>query len=150
MPTSRRLRFRINTRRSMQPQYIADTPPTFAQTVLLIAVFSAVVLAFVNIFRLIASAMLHRTIRRILDHDPASASPLIQRLVASSPKQDDERLSVILVAIGIAIIAASIVIGDPEWMHYAIAGALFPLFVGTALWLRLLILGRMRRRGGSE
>ena len=134
----------------MQPIDIPEPQQTFGQTVLLIAVFSAVVLAFVNIFRLIASSMLHRTIRRVLDRDPASAAPLIERLAASSPKQDDDRLSVILVAIGIAIIVASLVIGDPGWMHYAIAGALFPLIVGTALWLRLFIMERIRRRGSAE
>jgi hypothetical protein len=35
-------------------------------------------------------------------------------------------------------------------MHYAIAGACFPLIVGTALWLRLFMLERARRRGSGQ
>ena len=135
----------------MQPHEIADVQPTFEQTVLLIAVFSAVVLGFINIVRLLASMMLHRTIRRALDRDPSSAAPLIERLVALGPQKDsDDRLSVILVALGVAMIVVSIVIGDPAWMHYGVAAALFPLIVGTALWLRLFIAERTRRRGSGE
>jgi membrane associated rhomboid family serine protease len=135
----------------LQPPVIPDPQPTLAQTILLIAVFSAVVLAFINILRLIASAMLHRTIRRALDSDPSRAAPLIERLTAGrSDSGDDSRLSTILVAIGVAMIAASVVIGDQGWMHYGVAAALFPLVVGTALWLRLFILERARRRADSQ
>jgi hypothetical protein len=135
----------------MQPIDIPAPQPTFEQTLLLIAVFSAVVLGFVNVLRLIGSAMLHRTLRRALDRDPANAGPLIERLAASGPgDSDDGRLSAILVAIGIAMIAASVVIGDPSWMHYGVAGALFPLIVGTALWLRLFLAARARRRDAGK
>src|SRR4051794_12592710 len=129
----------------MQPTDLGVDQPTLAQTVLLVAVFSAVILGFVNVLRLIGSAMLHRTLRRALDRDPSSAGPLIQQLAASGQgNSDDGRLSTILVAIGIALIAASVVIGDPSWMHYGVAAALFPLLVGTALWLRLYV---QRRKG---
>src|SRR3954454_2788348 len=135
----------------MQPPNIADAQPTLAQTLLLVAVFSAVVLGFINVMRLIGSAMLHRTIRRALDSDPSRAAPLIERLTAAgSQKADDTRLSTILVAIGIAMIAASVVIGDPSWMHYGVAAALFPLVVGTALWLRLFLAARARRRDAGQ
>lgn len=135
----------------MQPPDIADAQPTLAQTILLVAVFSAVVLAFINLLRLTASAMLHRTIRRALDKDPSRAAPLIERLAAARPESsDDGRLSTILVAIGIAMIAASVVIGDPNWMHYGVAAALFPLVVGTALWLRLFMIERAKRRASRQ
>lgn len=135
----------------MQPADIADVQPTFAQTLLLVAVFSAVVLAFINVLRLIGSAMLHRTIRRALDKDPSRAAPLIERLAAAGPDNgDDSRLSTVLVAIGIAMIAASVVIGDPRWMHDGVAAALFPLIVGTALWLRLYIQRRAAGRDGAK
>ena len=61
----------------MPPPDIADPQQTLGQTILLVAVFSAVVLGFINVLRLIASAMLHRTIRRALDKDPSRAAPLI-------------------------------------------------------------------------
>ena len=129
----------------MQPTDLGVDQPTLAQTVLLVAVFSAVILGFINVMRLIGSVMLHRTLRRALDRDPASAGPLIERLGATGVgNSDDGRLSTILVAIGIAMIAASVIIGDPNWMHYGVAAALFPLIVGTALWLRLYV---QRRKG---
>jgi len=135
----------------MQPHEIAAAGPTFAQTVLLVAVFAAVVLGFINILRLIASVMLHRTIRRALDSDPTSAAPLIERLAASaSGTGDDGRLSVILVSIGIAMVVASVVIGNPGWVHYGVASALFPLIVGTALWLRQFVIERSRERDGGQ
>ncbi|WP_155264248.1 hypothetical protein [Sphingomonas segetis] len=135
----------------MPPPDIAEPQQTLGQLILLVAVFSAVVLAFINLMRLIGSAMLHRTIRRALDKDPSRAAPLIERLAAAGPGNgDDGRLSTILVAIGIAMIAASVVIGDPSWMHDGIAAALFPLIVGTALWLRLYLLERARRRGSEQ
>ena len=135
----------------MQPSDIDAVQPTLAQTILLVAVFSAVVLGFVNLLRLIGSAMLHRTIRRALDSDPNRAGPLIERLTAAGPGNgDDGRLSTILVAIGIAMIAASVVIGDPSWMHYGVAAALFPLVVGTALWLRLFVQRRAAQRDSGK
>jgi hypothetical protein len=48
------------------------------------------------------------------------------------------------------MVVASLIIGDPSWMHYAIAAACFPLIVGTALWLRLFVTERARRRGSAQ
>lgn len=135
----------------MQPSDINAVEPTLAQTILLVAVFSAVVLGFINVVRLIGSAMLHRTIRRALDRDPTRAGPLIEQMAAAGHENgDDGRLSTILVAIGLAMIAASVVIGDPSWMHYGVAAALFPLVVGTALWLRLFVQRRAARRDAGQ
>jgi hypothetical protein len=135
----------------MQPSDIDAVQPTLAQTILLVAVFSAVVLGFINVVRLLGSAMLHRTIRRALDSDPTRAGPLIERMAAARHENgDDGRLSTILVAIGIAMIAASVVIGDPSWMHYGVAAALFPLVVGTALWLRFFVQRRAAQRDAGK
>jgi hypothetical protein len=45
----------------------------------------------------------------------------------------------------VVMIAASIIVNDPAWIHYGVAAALFPLLVGTALWLRLFIQRRTQR-----
>ena len=119
------------------------------EMVLAIGVATAVMLTLISIIRLVATAIVHRTIRRALADNPEAAQPLLAQLAA--PKMnDDSRLSIILVAIGIAMVVGSTIIGDPAWMHYAIAAACFPLIVGTALWLRQFIVERMRRRGSSE
>ena len=120
------------------------------EMIIMIAVVSALALSFIHLLRLIATAIHHKTVRRVIDRDPAAAEGLISQIGMPATRTSDERLSTILIAFGIAMIAASIVIGDPNWMHYGVAAALFPLVIGTALWLRLFIAGRMGRRGGAE
>lgn len=120
------------------------------EMIVMVAVVSAVVLGFIHLIRLIGTVILHKTVRKVVERDPASAEGLISRLVEPRPQSGDDRLSTILVAIGFAMIAASVVVNDPSWMHYAIAGALFPLIVGTALWLRLYIIRRAGRRGEGK
>lgn len=120
------------------------------EMIVMVAVISAVVLGFIHLVRLVGTVVLHKTVRRVADRNPESAEGLIEQLMQPRPEGGDDRLSTILVAVGIAMIAASVVIGDPAWMHYAIAGALFPLIVGTALWLRLYIIRRAGRRAEGK
>lgn len=117
------------------------------EMVVMVAITAALVLAFINIVRLIGTLVMHRTIRKMAERDPAAAEALLARIAQPAERGGDDRLSTILIAIGIAMIVGSIVIGDPRWMHYAVAGALFPLIVGTALWLRQYMMERARRRG---
>jgi len=119
------------------------------EMVVMVAITAAIVLAFIHIVRLIGTLVLHRTIRKMAESDPAAAQSLVAQLAAPAQGNGDDRLSTILIAIGVAMIVGSIVIGDPRWMHYAVAGALFPLIVGTALWLRQFLLGRARRASGQ-
>jgi hypothetical protein len=120
------------------------------EMIVMIAIVAALILGFVHLLRLLGVMILHRTVRRVVDRDPASAEGLIAQLAQPSAGNGDDRLSTILVALGIAMIAASIVIGDPSWMHYGVAAALFPLILGTALWLRLFLIERARRRAARQ
>lgn len=117
-----------------------------------IALLAAVSLVFVHLLRLAAVAMTHKTIRRVVDRDPASAEPLMERLSAlSEPAAGDDRLGVILVALGLAMMGASIIAGETgDWTRYGVGGALFPLLIGAALWLRHLAIQRARRRGEPQ
>lgn len=115
-----------------------------------IALFTAAVLAFIHLLRLIGTAMLHKTVRRVIDRDPAKAEDLIARLGRPEERGGDDRLAVILVAVGLAMIGASVIAGEVgDWTRYGIAGALFPLMVGAALWLRLFLIDRRRRAEGK-
>jgi len=116
----------------------------------MVAITAALVLAFVNIVRLIGTLVMHRTIRKMAERDPEAAQSLLTRIAQPAERGGDDRLSTILIAIGIAMIVGSIVVGDPRWMHYAVAGALFPLIVGTALWLRQYMIERARRRAPQQ
>jgi hypothetical protein len=118
--------------------------------IVMIAVVSALALSFIHVVRLAGTAIMHKTARRMVDRDPASAEAMIARLGSVPEQAGDDRLATILIAFGIALIAASTVINDPGWVHYGIAGALFPLIIGTALWLRLFILERARRRASQQ
>ena len=113
----------------------------------LIAAFAALALSFIQLLRLVGTAIKHSTIRRAIDREPSTAEPLLERLM--SPQQEragDDRLGIILVAFGAAMIGASIIAGDVgDWTRYGVAGALFPLIVGAALWLRHYAIERARR-----
>ena len=115
------------------------------EMVVMIAVTAAMLLAFIHVLRLVATVLVHMTIRKAIDRDPERADEMIARLGDPSSVGDDDRFSTILIAVGVAMIAASIVVGDPRWLHYGVAAALFPLLVGTALWLRLFIQRRAQR-----
>ena len=120
------------------------------EMIVMIAAFSALTLGFINILRLIGLAIMHRTIRKAADKDPSSVQPLLTALAAPREAQGDHRLSVILVAVGIAMVLASLMIGEPDIVHYGSAAAVFPLVIGTALWLRLYLLERAQRRGSGQ
>jgi hypothetical protein len=120
------------------------------EMIVMVAVVAAAALSFMHILRLIGTAILHKTVRKAVDRDPVRAESLLSELGRPREQSGDDRLSTILVAIGIAMVAASLVIGDPSWMHYGIAAALFPLLVGTALWLRIFLLARSRQRDARK
>jgi hypothetical protein len=120
------------------------------EMVVMVAVVTALVLGFISVIRLLAMWIAHRTILRAVERNPDSAEPLLAQVAVPKGGQDDERLSIILVAVGIAMVVASVIINDPSWMHYAVAAASFPLIVGTALWLRQFIMEQTRRRGSGQ
>jgi hypothetical protein len=118
--------------------------------IVMVAAFSALALSFISLVRLLGTWIAHRTLRKAVERNPDAVPPLLAQLGAPRQAEGDDRLSVILVAVGVAMVVASLIIGDPDWMHYAIAAACFPLIVGTALWLRLFILERTRRRESQQ
>ena len=101
--------------------------------------------AFIQVVQFGVTVVQHKTARRVVDRDPAAANALLAQL-GEPVERSDDRLAVILVALGTAMIAATLVIADPDWMRYGIAAALFPLIVGAALWLRFRALQRASAR----
>jgi hypothetical protein len=120
------------------------------EMIVMIAVIAALILGFIHLLRLFSAMILHSTVRRVVDRDPAAAEGLLAKLTEPRVASGDDRLSTILVAVGIAMIAGAIVaVDDPGVVRVAIGAALFPLFLGIALWLRLFILARTRRGTGQ-
>jgi type IV secretory pathway VirB3-like protein len=123
----------------------------YTEMIVMVTAFAALALAAIHLTRLIGVAILHRTIRRAIDRDPSATEPLLERLSAPiENKGGDDRTATLLIAFGVAMVVASLVIGDTGWMHYVIAGAVFPLIIGTALWLRHYALNRSRRTDRAE
>ena len=120
------------------------------EMVVLIAAFSAMALGGIHLLRLFGAMIMHRTIRKAIDRDPNAAEPLLTRLTAPVEASGDDRTATLLIAFGIAMVVSSLVVGDPGWMHYAIAGAVFPLIIGSALWLRHYMLNRSQRTDSAD
>jgi membrane associated rhomboid family serine protease len=115
-----------------------------------IVVVAALALAFIQLLRLFATAMRFKTLRKLVERDPASAEMLIAQLNEAPVRSGDDRLAMILVAIGIALaLGAAIAVDDPGVVRIAIAASLFPLLVGAALGLRLYLIERRRRASGE-
>ena len=122
----------------------------FTEMVVMIAFFAAITLGGIHLLRLIGTAILHSTVRKAINKDPQAAEPLLQRLSTAPEETGDDRTAILLIAFGIAMVGATLVIGDPEWVHYGLAGAIFPLVIGTALWLRHYMINRSPRTDRAE
>jgi hypothetical protein len=122
------------------------------EMVVMIAMVAGFLVGFIQILRLIQTMILHKTVRKAVEKDPASAEPLLARLaMPAGPRSGEDRLALILVAIGIAMILAPVIaVDDPGLIRAAIAAAVFPLIVGFALGLRLFLMRRAARRAPGE
>lgn len=121
------------------------------EMVAMIAVVAALALGFVHLLRIMATAMKYKAMRNLVKADPATATTLLSQLNRTEEPRDsnDERIAIILIAIGIAMVAGCLIaIDDRGMMRVGIAAALFPLLVGGALWLRAYLVER-RRAGGQ-
>jgi hypothetical protein len=107
----------------------------------------AAVLIFVvgQIGRTMRTAALHRTLRRAIENGQTINPDIIDKLDRpSEPGAGDERIGYVLVALSLALFAAGAINpGDNNWVQLATV-ALFPLFVGAALLIRLRLAKRNR------
>ena len=116
------------------------------EMIVIVAAFSALALVAIQLLRLAGVAVRHKTVRKLVERDPVAAERLIGGLDAPKEQAGDDRLGLILVAFGAAMIGAAVLVGHRgDWTDYGIAGALFPLIVGAALWLRHYAIERARR-----
>ena len=120
------------------------------EMVVMIAVVAALALGFIALLRVITTTITHRTIRKAVETNPQMAEDLLQKLTARRESSGDDRLAIILIAIGIAMAAAPVIaIDDPGIVRVAVGASLFPLLVGGALWLRFRAERAKRRAGGD-
>ncbi|MGI8611267.1 MAG: hypothetical protein ACR2KH_03190 [Sphingomicrobium sp.] len=121
------------------------------EMIVMVTAFAALALTAISLMRLVGMAIMHRTIRKAIDRDPSATEPLLERLSAPiEGRGGDDRTATLLIAFGVAMVVASLVIGDTGWMRSAIAAASFPLIIGAAMWLRHYALNRGRRTDRAE
>jgi hypothetical protein len=120
------------------------------EMVVAVALVAGGTLLIVTLLRLITTALFHKTVRKLVEKDPAQAQALIAQLGERRTRSGDQRIAIILIAIAIAMAAgAGIAVDDPGAMRQAIAASLFPLLVGVGLWLHLHLVERRRRADGE-
>lgn len=116
---------------------------------IIISVALAAVVIFVigQVGRTIRANAVQKTLRRAIETGQTISPELIDKLDRpAEPGAADERIGFVLVALSLALLAAAALNpGDNNWLQLATI-ALFPLFVGGALLLRL----RLARRDRGE
>jgi hypothetical protein len=95
--------------------------------------------------RIIRTVAMHRTLRKGIEQGQALSTDLVERLdKAPEPGAMDQRLGFLLVAGAFALITAGAIQGRADEFRDMVIAAVFPLFIGAALLLRLWL---VRRRG---
>jgi len=120
------------------------------EMVVTVAIVAAIALAFIHLMRLITMTLFHKTVRALVERDPAQAQAVIAQLGERRTRSGDQRIAIILIALAIAMALATLIaVDDPGVIRQGLAASLFPLLVGCALWLHLYLVERRRRASGE-
>lgn len=121
------------------------------EAVTTIAGIAAIALILIAVLRLFATLMTQRTIRKAIETKPELTGEVLDKLTAKTESSGEDRLAIVLIAIGIAMIVAPLIaVDDTGLIRAAIGAATFPLLVGGALWLRFRAVRRASRRDDGQ
>jgi hypothetical protein len=117
--------------------------------VIMIAFATAAVLMVNQLGRVLRAMMLHRTVREALTRESNLTPELLDKIEEQRPARGigDDRIGLVLLALGLATIAFAVIQGSTDTMHNLTAISTFPLFVGAVLLGRHIFLAR--RGAGS-
>ena len=115
-----------------------------ADIIITIALATAVVLIFAQFGRVLRAMMMHRTVRDALTRESNLTPELLARIEEEKPAAGfgDDRIGLVLLAIGLAIVGFGLITGSPDDARNYIGIALFPLFVGAVLFGRFWVMRR--------
>ena len=124
------------------------------ENITMVALF---VVGFFLLARLLHAWMLHRSIRRALEAKSDAVSPLIDKLNKpyehlggqgdkETASGGDDRNALVLLAIGLAMAGFGLIQGNEQLIRVSAGAALFPAFVGIALFVRR----RLARAAAAE
>ncbi|MBV9931311.1 MAG: hypothetical protein JO013_10240 [Alphaproteobacteria bacterium] len=112
-----------------------------ADIVAFIAIAVAVMVGIVQLGRVLRAMMLHKTVREALTRENALGPALLDKLdepKASGGGLGDDRIGLVLLAIGFAAIGFALIQGSADTIRNVSGMALFPLFVGAVLLGRFI------------
>lgn len=115
---------------------------------IIVAIGIAAVLLFLiaQVSRVVRTNGMHKTLRKAIEQGQPLDPSLIDRFdKVAEPGAIDQRIGFVLVAAALALLAAGLIQGDVEKIRNMATAAMFPLFVGSAVLLRL----RMARRNAE-
>jgi hypothetical protein len=112
-----------------------------SDVLVILVIVAAGLVSLAQVGRLLRTHWLHRTIRKALSAESATADELIAKLGLISKLEaetggGDGRSGAILLAVGAALIGFGIVQGDDSALRLFGGGAFFPLAVGAVLVFR--------------
>ena len=115
----------------------------FVVTIVFGTVFLAIVTIVNHVMRLWRTAIFHRTLRDAIASGSDAVAPMIaEGLEPKEQPRGDGRIATILVAIALALFAYGAVQGHPDVFREVAGAAMFPLFIGAALFIREYWLSR--------
>ena len=121
------------------------------EMILAVAIVAAIAAGLIAILRLVGTMITHKTIRRLVEVDPSHIDSVLAQITVSQESAGDDRVGVILIAIGLAVLGASFTAGSTGgWTDYGVGASLFPLLTGAALCLRQYFVARSRRSASGE
>jgi len=121
------------------------------EMILAVATITALIVGLIAVLRLVQTLITHKTIRRLVEVDPTHIDSVLAQITTRQETVGDDRIGMILIAIGLAVLGASFTAGDTGgWTDYGIGASLFPLLTGAALCLRQFIVARTRRRASEQ
>ena len=110
-----------------------------------ISIAFALIFTIAQISKILRSNALHKTLRASIEKGQSLDADLIERMEKSpEPGAIDQRIGYVLVVTALALLAAGLLQGDAEKIRNMATAAMFPLFVGSALLLRLKLAARSR------
>jgi len=112
-----------------------------------IAMVTGVVLVAGHVSRVLRTRHLHTTLREAIRTDSAATAALLDKLDnRSDDRGDDDRIGLVLLSLGVALVGYGWVTGEGEQAREFAGLALFPIFVGGPLLARALYLNRRAAR----
>ena len=110
-----------------------------------ISIAAVVLFAIAQLGRIIRTSALHKTLRQGIEKGQALNPDVLDRMEkAPDSRSVDQRIGFVLIAIALALFASAAIVASPDNFRAMSAIAMFPLFVGAALLLRLRLADRER------